>query len=204
LINMRGLSRRAALVTGRRALAGVVVAIAVGAGLVLVGASRTWWVETVPQPAPLRPQEVIHTGASLAPVLSALGFVALAGAGGLLATRGGARRLVGGLLVAAAVGVVALVIPILAGGDPVGLGGPTACVIGALLVAGAGVLAAREGGRWPVMGRRYGRGASGVSPAPPATSTAPPTGSTSGTGGSAAESAELWDALDRGEDPTRR
>ena len=61
---------------GRRRLAVAVVAIAAGAGLVLLGASRTWWVETVLQPAPLRPQELVHTGASLAPVLPALGFVA--------------------------------------------------------------------------------------------------------------------------------
>jgi hypothetical protein len=182
---------------GRRGLAVAVAAIAVGAGLVLLGASRTWWVETVAQPAPLRPQEIVHTGGSLAPVLPALGVVALAGAGGLLATRAGARRLVGALLVAAAVGVVALVVPILGGGDPVGLGGPIACLVGALLVAAAGALAAREGHRWPVMGRRYGRGAAGGRPAPrPAENV--PTKTDSGP-----ETAELWDALDRGEDPTR-
>ena len=86
--------------TGRRGLTAAVVGTAIGAGLMLLGATRVWWVQTVPQPAPLRPQEIVHTGASLAPVLPALGWVALAGAGGLIATRGSVRRLVGGLLFA--------------------------------------------------------------------------------------------------------
>lgn len=195
--------------SGRRGLAAAVVGIAVGAGLVLLGASRVWWLQTVAQPAPLRPQEIVHTGASLAPVLPALGWVALAGAGGLIATRGSFRRLVGGLLVAAAVGVVALVIPVLSSGNPVGLGWPAACLSGAVIVGAAGVLTAREGDRWPVMGRRYGYGSPGTGPA---TGPAAPSGAVSGkdqagrmpdSASQTVESAEWWDAVDRGEDPTR-
>src|SRR5262245_24642229 len=105
--------------SGRRGLATTVAGVAVGAGLVLLGAAQVWWLETVPQPAPLRPQEVLHTGASLAPALPALRAVALAAAGGVLATRGIARRLVGGLLIATAIGAALLVIGVL--GRPVGL-----------------------------------------------------------------------------------
>lgn len=170
-----------------------VLGVAAGAGLVLLGASRTWWVEVVPRAAPLRPEEIGHTGGSLAPLLPALGLVALAAAGGLLATRGIARRLVGVLLAVVAVAVVVLVLQALA--NPVVLGWPIACLGGALLVGAAGALAVRDGDRWPVMGSRYGRGASlpGGSPDAPAAQKQP----------AADSSAALWDALERGEDPTR-
>lgn len=148
---------------GRRGLTIAVVGVIVGAGLVLLGASRVWWQETVPRPAPLRPEEIAHTGASLAPVLPALGLVALAGAGGLLATRGIARRLVGGLLVAAGVGMVAAVLGQL--GDPVRFGWPLACLTGAVVVGGAGVVTLRHGHRWPVMGSQYARSAAVPTPA---------------------------------------
>jgi len=169
----------------RPGLAVVTVAMALGGGLVLLGATRTWSSESVPQPPPLSAQLVVHTGASLAPALPALGVVAIAGAGGLLATRGPVRRLVGGLLVAAALGALALVVRVLADGG-VGAGWPVACLLGACLFGAAAVVAVRDGGRWPVMGSRYGRSA----PRPggvPQTAPAHP---------------ELWDALDRGEDPT--
>jgi hypothetical protein len=159
-----------------------VVGTVVGAGLVLLGATRVWSTETVAQPPPLSPQEIVHTGASLAPALPALGLVALAGAGGLLATRGIARRFVGVLLVAAAAGIVVLV----AGR---GAGWPVACLIGALIVGATGALAVRDGARWPVMGARYSRAAPARHRPEPAEQTSP---------------AELWDAIERGEDPTAR
>ncbi|HEY7222752.1 MAG TPA: Trp biosynthesis-associated membrane protein [Micromonosporaceae bacterium] len=165
-----------------------VVATAIGAGLVLLAASRAWSRETVAKPPPLSPQLIVHTGASLAPALPALGLVALAGAGGLLATRGAARRAVGALLVAAGVGILALAIRVLAAGG-VGAGWPALVLVGAVLVAAAGVLAVRDGARWPVMGSRYGRATRNAAPASPARSSA-------GT-------VELWDAIERGEDPTR-
>ncbi|MBX6750041.1 MAG: Trp biosynthesis-associated membrane protein, partial [Micromonosporaceae bacterium] len=117
--------------TERRGLTVVVLAVAAGAGLVLLGASRVWWVEVVPRPAPLRPEEIAHTGGSLAPLLPALGLVALAAAGGLLATRGVARRLVGALLTMVALGVVVAVAGALRGAGPAW---PAACLVGAVLV----------------------------------------------------------------------
>jgi len=181
-------------VSGRKGLTAAVLVVAVGAGLVLWGASQVWWIQTVPQPAPLRPQDIAHTGGSLAPALPALGLVALAGAGGLLATRGIGRRLVGGLLLAVALGVVVLVVGAL---GPVGLGWPLACLGGALLAGAGGALAVKDGGRWPVMGSRYGRGTPAAAPDPAEKPVMKPSAGRD-------TSAELWDALERGEDPTRR
>src|SRR5690606_2873287 len=192
----------------RRGLTVTALAVAAGAGLVLFGASRVWWVQVVPQPAPLRPEEIAHTGASLVPMLPALGLVALAGVGGLVATRGSGRRLVGGLI-----GVVAAVAAILAlgaigGEEPVNPTWPAACVAGALLAGAGGGLAVRHGARWPVMGGRYTRGTprAGVRPRPadalPAGQdpTSSPEGEHRPPG---TTSVQLWDALDRGEDLTR-
>ncbi len=151
-----------------------------GAGLVLLGASRVWVTSTQAMPPPLRAEVMAHTGASLAPALPALGLVALAGAGGLLATRGGARRFVGALLLAAGAAIVAVVAGELGGG--VAVGWPVACLAGALVVGAAGVLALRDGARWPVMGARYSRPSATDRPA---------------------SQVDVWDAIDRGEDPTR-
>jgi hypothetical protein len=172
-------------VTRRPGLAVVTAAVAIGGGLVLLGATRTWSSESVPQPPPLSPVVTVHTGASLAPALPALALVALAGAGGLLATRGVVRRLVGALLTAAALGCVVLVVGVLVGGG-VGAGWPLACLLGACLFGAGGVLAVRDGARWAVMGSRYARG--DARPRQQQTTPADP---------------ELWDAIDRGEDPTR-
>lgn len=189
--------------TGRRELTVAVLAAAAGAGLVLLSASRVWWVQTVAQPAPLRPQDIAHTGASLAPALPALGFVALAGAGGLLATRGPARRVVGGLLAAVALAAAVLIVTALQ--EPVGLGWPVAGLAGALVIGAAGALAIRGGDRWPVMGSRYARAAGSPEPGrrPDPGSAQPSPAAHARPGGSADTTAQLWDALDRGEDPTR-
>lgn len=107
-----------------------------------------------------------------------LALVALAGSGALLAVGGWARRVLGVLL--AAVGLVL-----------VGAGGyaaidataarPVAVAAGGAAVLVAGWLAVRFSGEWAVLGARFERGASAGVPETPK---------------------ELWDALDRGEDPT--
>jgi hypothetical protein len=175
--------------TGRRGLAATVVATAAGAGVVLLGASRAWSAQIVAQPPPLSPHQVVHTGASLAPALPALGLVALAGVGGLLATHGTARRIVGGLVTAAAAGVVALVVAALAGGG-IRPAWPVVCLAGAAVVAAGGAVGAVRGAAWPGLGRRYERTTlRSAEPAP--------------ADGETGASRDLWDALDRGEDPTR-
>jgi hypothetical protein len=161
-------------VNGRRGLTLAVVACAAAALLVLVVSGRTWAVEVTPRPAPLPELRIAHTGGALRPWLPALGWVALAGAGALLAIRGIARRMVGGLLVLAG-GVIVV------GALSIGVGGwPVLAAVGGLAVAVAGVLAVRYGGRWPAMGARYERATRHEGPQ------------------------RLWEALDRGEDPTAR
>jgi hypothetical protein len=158
-----------------------VLGCAAGAGLALWAGSRVWQVTTRPGVAPLPPRQVDVTGIALTPWLGALGWVALAGAGALLATRGAGRLAVGGLLAAAGLGI--------AGAGAVGLSvrngvvapmWPVLAVLGGAAVAMVGVVTLRRGRAWPAMGSRYER--AGRTPA--------------------ADGAGLWEALDRGEDPT--
>jgi hypothetical protein len=57
-------------------------------------------------------------------------------------------------------------------------GWPLLCTVGGVLVAAAGVFTVVRGSRWPGMGSRYERR------------------------GTPREDVPLWDALDRGDDPT--
>lgn len=170
----------------RRELALAVLGCLAGAGLALFAATRTWVVEVVARPAPLPAQRTALTGGSLLPWLPALAVVALAGAGALPATRRAGRALVGLLLVASGLGVA-----VGGGYGLVAVAGvaavwPALCVLGGLAVAAAGAAAVVRGRRWHTMGTRYER---------PAHRPAPGSGTTA---------SELWDALDRGEDPTDR
>ena len=162
----------------RRQWLATVLVCAAGAAATLVAAGRSWADEVVARPAPLADQRVVHSGGELLPWLPALAWVALAGAGALVATRGRARRAVGALLV--------LVGAVMAAGAGWGAAQPAAAlawpvlgVAGAVAVAAAGTLAVARGRRWPVLGARYERPAH-----------RPPVAD------------RLWDALDRGEDPT--
>jgi hypothetical protein len=180
-----GVARLARVTGGRRGLALVVVVCAAAAVLVLVVVGRTWAVEVTPRPAPLPELREEQTGGALRPWLPALGWVALAGAGALLATGGYARRAVGGLLVLAGAGIVA-------GSLTTGLGGwPVLAAVGGAAVAVAGALAIGYGRRWPAMGARYER----AEPWSGSRTTADP---------SRRSPEQLWEALDRGEDPTAR
>jgi len=167
--------------SGRRELALAVVACTAGAAIALFAASRTWAVVEQVRPAPLPALREPRTGASLAPWLPALALVALAGAGALVATRRTGRLLVGVLLAACGLGLVAAAGLAVGNGAPAGW--PVLCAVGGVVVAGTGLVAVRRGRRWPVMGSRYER------PAAPAAETA-------------RTPAELWDALDQGTDPT--
>jgi hypothetical protein len=108
----------------------------------------------------------------------ALALVALAGVGALFAVGGRLRRGLGGLLLAVGVALVA------SGGYAVvadGAARPLAVFAGGVAVAVAGWLVARFGAAWPALGSRFDRPASGPTSTP----------------------RDTWDALDRGEDPTR-
>lgn len=173
---------RAGAMSPRREFTLVVLGCLAGAGLALFAATRTWAVEVTPRPAPLPPLRTAQTGANLMPWLPALAVVALAGAGALPATRRAARTAVGVLLLGAGLGIVT--------GGGLGLAAdvtavwPGLCLAGGLAVTAAAAGAVVRGHRWPAMGTRYERAGRA-----PATSRA-------------ATITELWDALDRGEDPT--
>jgi hypothetical protein len=170
-------------------------AAALGAGLALFAASRGWAeIEvraTVPVPLPPKQQ----TGAELLPWLPALALAALAGAGAVLATRGAVRMVVGLLLLLCGVGIVAGAgYAVIEGATP---WWPAAAALGGLVALDAGVLTLVRGRSWPAMAARYQRAAQ-AEPAQPAATT----GSAGGQP-PARPSVAMWDALDRGEDPTR-
>lgn len=168
--------------TSRAEMTSVLGAIAATAGLVLLAASR-------PR-ATVAGQSASVSGALDTPGAAALALVALAGAGALLLVRGWARTVIATLLVLVAAGVVATMATIPSDYGWFSYTGPPAVTRSAWawVGMGAGVLlglaaavAALRARRWPEPRRRYG------SPAP------------SGPRGGG----DPWDALDRGEDPTR-
>jgi hypothetical protein len=160
----------------KRPLVVAVVGCAAAGALILLAASRTWAEVMTHQVSSLPPYTDEVTGTELHGWLPALGFVALAGAGALVATRGWVRVAVGVLLTA--LGLTA------AWTGARGLDGglwPATCAAAGVALAAVGVLTARRGRSWPGLGTRYER----------TTSAAPET------------TEDLWEAIDRGEDPTR-
>jgi hypothetical protein len=155
-----------------------VVACLAGAGLALFAATRTWVVEVVNRPGPLPPIRTGRSGGDLLAWLPTLAVVGLAGAGALLATRAAARHVVGVLLMLVGLGIAAGAWYAATAHDDVRPAWPVLCVVGGAVVAAVGVAAVVSGRRWPAMGGRYERAAT----RPADTS--------------------VWDALDRGEDPT--
>jgi uncharacterized membrane protein (TIGR02234 family) len=167
----------------------------VGGALALLAVSKAWLTYRVGT-APLPTRSVDVTGAQLAPGVRVLALVGVAGVAALPAARGRGRTAVGALLAAAGVAIVAVVIRVLA--DPAGtlserapefhtvrtpeLGPwPYVVVLGGLVLVAAGLLVVVRGRRWEAFSARYD---------PPSERPSP------GESG-------LWDALDRGEDPTR-
>jgi uncharacterized membrane protein (TIGR02234 family) len=181
-----------------------VLACLLGAALALFASSATWArtdvldAATAGGQAAAAPLAVKLSGGDLTPAVNALGLLGLAATVALVATRGIGRRLVGVLLAAAGVGVMVYAARI--GADP----GPTvraaqhvvalapsghprvgpirltvapwAALVGGLAFAGAGMVAAVFGPRWPAMGGRY------------QTRSRRPL--------------DAWEAIERGQDPT--
>ena len=194
-----------------RVLGYVVVAL-VAAAVLLWASSRSTWV-SASWDTPLRGRVLAAApGAATEPVLVPWALLSLAAVAGVLATSGWGRRVVGA--VTAVAGVWALV-QALAGlatppadalpdaareggrlaGVAVGIVGPVLAALGALLLAGAGVLVVVVAPRLPRLGARYD-----------APTGAPASRSADEVGGRPARrgdpDAELWKALDAGEDPT--
>ncbi len=179
----------------RRELAAAVLACVVGALLALFAATRVWVEQVHVQSAPLPPLHLRHTGTSEVPWLSALALVALAGAGALLAARGGLRTVLGAVVVLAGLGVLAGGGYGMASVAHVRMYWPLACVLAGLLICVAGVLAVARGRTWPAMGARYERPGP-VAPLSPAEDQVQRIGPSP-------SDVAMWDALDRGEDPSR-
>lgn len=167
----------------RRGLAVAVVTAVAGGAAAYFATGRVWASTTVARVAPLAPETVRTTGRDLVPWAAAAALVGIAGGLALLATRGRGRTAVAGLLTIAGLGVAA--------GGSRGLAGdstfawPLLCVAGGALVLASGAVALARGRRWAAMGARYD--------APAARAKAHV----------AAGPTAIWDALDRGDDPTR-
>jgi Tryptophan-associated transmembrane protein (Trp_oprn_chp) len=145
---------------------GVVCAAMAVSALLLWGASAVDWTAG-------------RTGAEVAPSLTGVALLALAGVAGVLATGGLARRLVGGLL-AAAGAVQAVVAAVALGGA--GTLAPLLAVAGGAVLLAAGVLAVATEKRLPRFGARYAAPGDRRAPRDP--------------------DRAAWEALDAGEDPT--
>ena len=182
--------------TSRSELRLAVLLDLVGAGLVLLAAGRGWVVVTEPARPPLPTRVLRLTGGELT-ALRPLAALGLAGVVALAATRSLGRVLVGVVLAAAGVGAVIGTVRLL--GDPQAAAArdrtvtgvvettawPSAALVGGMLLALAGLLVAVRGRRWAALSGRY--------EAPAAQAERPP----------ARPEVAAWEALDRGEDPTR-
>ena len=192
----------------RRALFRVVLLGIAGGVLATVVAGRDWAQAEAGQ-APMT-QKVSATGGDLSGAVSALGLAGIAGALALLATARWGRVLVGLLMVASGAGVAvgaldarsvshaAKVLGTTAGTKGVGTSvtavsmspWPYVAVAAGLIVAAAGLVAVVRGQSWPGLSSRYDAPAARQRQA-------------AATARAHAETPKgLWDALDRGEDPT--
>jgi uncharacterized membrane protein (TIGR02234 family) len=190
--------------TSRRELTTTVLLALLGGVLAWVAAGRVWATGIAGEaPSTLG---VSATGNDLSAAVTTLALTALAGALALLATRRLARRLVGVLLVAVGVGAAVSAVGARGAGHAAHVLGDKAAskhfatgavaahtaswwllaVVGGVLVALAGAAALLRGAAWPGMSSRYENAAPKQARAAADTGTA----------------RDLWDALDRGEDPT--
>jgi uncharacterized membrane protein (TIGR02234 family) len=226
----RGLrSRPAGPRLARRELATALLLGASGAGLIFL-ASRQGWaqVRTIP-PEPLPASRVTVSGAALVPYAEALVVAGLATLAAVLASRGLLRRITGALLAVIGVtlagsaftlsragavsaananigpatagagsvmdgsGSVAAAVPNVAGAAShvtfIATGWQVMVVAGAIAMIGAGLLIVLRADRMAVMSSRYDSPAGGAQRAEPATA-------------GSADSASIWEALSRGDDPT--
>lgn len=196
----------------RRELVVATVLAVLGAALVLLASGRTWATATVSVLGVAAPPADL-TGRSLEPVPAALGLVGLAGTVAILATRGVGRLVVGVLIALSGAGAIAGALSLSASSvrssgalhDKV----PTSalrvavvsvdltswrhvCAAGGLCLVAAGLLVAVRGRQWGTMGRRYDAPVAVDVESPPLATTVQ----------TVDESAELWDRIDRGDDPT--
>jgi uncharacterized membrane protein (TIGR02234 family) len=246
----------------RRELLAVILMTIVGAALVLLSTSRTWAHAVVSVLGSLgAPRRLDLSGRTVAPLVAALGLVALAAVIALLATRGRWRIVIGCLIAVAGALIVGATASITASDVRHGSALRDAdsqaalrdarisvelrswrhvAAAGGLLIAGAGLVAAARGRSWAAMGRKYDAPTAASTATPAAVSTATPTPTSTATAASMESRAvpppptvdetpvaspvapstpsvsepstdsvesdvddlEMWDRLERGDDPT--
>ena len=199
------MSDRAATASRSRALS--LILIAVGALLVLVAQSMTWAVAATAVAGASIPLD----GSVCLPAGRAVALLALAAVGGLLAARGAARLLISALLVGVSLVTLAGLLrgPVLGGLADVAATLPRAIdgsvavivdrstlplllsVLGLVAVLLGGLLALVAPGGWSGLGRRFEQ----ARPDPVVGAVAEPASRPS-------DPVTVWQALDRGEDPT--
>jgi uncharacterized membrane protein (TIGR02234 family) len=197
---------------GRRAPFVWTAVCAAGAALVLLASGRDWArVAYRGRTGGAGLGEVALTGGQLVGHLSASALAALAAVAAVLAARGGWRRLIGAVVSLCGAAVVLGTWSGLRTGDvvaaaaaqgavsvtgaattSVGLFWPVVAVLGGCVLAVGGAVAVARAGRWPGMSDRYDRPGSRSADA----------GRTSAEAGRARGERALWDAIDRGADPT--
>ena len=212
----------------RRGLLVAALLCAAGAGLVILAAGRRWaGVEVVGAGTPIVRALI---GRDLAGLAAALGWAGLGGLAALLAVRGRARTAVGAALLAFGGGVCydsvagvgrAHVLSVAADKSNLSAFLSTdvhmgawwvVSVAGGTLLVASGLLTIVRGGRWPGMSARYdaargGRQAASDGPETDRPQTDHPQTAAAAARGAAprpaaADPSRLWQALDRGEDPT--
>lgn len=194
----------------KRELGVAVVLCLLGSGLVLLAAGRPWAQVQVAATGLFEARTAEVSGGQLAPGASALGLVGLAGVVALAATRRWGRVVVGVLLLAVGAAVAVLVARTLGsltsralavdgvravGAAPADVGAtawPVVALLGAALLALSGVLVGVRGPRWAGLSRRYESPVAAPADDVPAPTPGPVT------------ERSLWEALDRGDDPTAR
>jgi hypothetical protein len=174
-------------VSHREPAVAAVLAVAGGA-LALRSATKTWVLVTTPRPAPLPAVHDSVTGRDAVPWAAAMAFLAIAGGVALFATRRTGRVVLGAVLALAGALISA---GALLGARPGAQSfqhaaahpaWPALFGIGGLAVAIGGALTLARGRRWAQLSARYDAPGSAKPPADGAPG--------------------LWDALDRGDDPT--
>jgi hypothetical protein len=160
--------------------------LALGGTALLVSASRDW--VSAGSSVDQGLQASHQTLGAAVPLVHAVGLLALAAVAGLLATRGLARRVVGVAVLLAAVATVWATLvasPGTSGGSAVQVHEMwrASAVIAAFVVGAAGLLVATMSSTWPTMSGRYSEDR--------------PRAATDDNSALA-----MWNAIDRGEDPT--
>lgn len=190
----------------KRELRLAVLLSVLGSAGVLFAASRAWVTFSSEQVLTIARSTTEVSGNLIVPGARALALVGLAGVVAVAATRRTGRALVGLLVLAAGLGVMSVVGTVLADSlltrgiqaaanerglqllqgvtHPVWAYG---CLLGGLVLTLAGLLVAVRGRRWAALSSAY----EPPVPRPAAMNEAPPAGDKA-----------VWDALDRGDDPT--